>query len=192
MEKRGRTGLEGGVGLGDIARHGGEEGDGVLGGGDGVGGGGVDDEAPGLGGGLEVDVVDADPGAADDAEAAARGLEHLPRHPRGAAHHERVHERHLGAELLRRELVRAVHVREPPQQLQPRVAQLLRHKHRRPSRRRLRRDPTGGGRSSGDPAGEEEAAAAAERGGAAVWGQGSRVVVSRVGCGGRGRRRCGE
>ena len=59
--KRGgvRTGLERRIGLRDIARHGGEERDGVLGGSDGVGGGCVDDEAAGLGGRLEVDIVDA-------------------------------------------------------------------------------------------------------------------------------------
>ena len=183
-----RTGLERRVGLGDIARHGGEERDGVLGGGDRVGGGRVDDEAAGLGGRLEVDIVDPDAGAADDPEPAARGLEHLPRDARPAAHHQRVDERDLGAELLRRELVRAVHVRERAQQVQPGGAQLLRDKHRRPPGRRGRRrrhggpgpGPGVGGRGRGEaeaevgPAGRE--GAAGDQGGPG-------------GVGGRGRRR---
>jgi hypothetical protein len=156
-----RTGLERRVGLRDIARHGGDERDGVLGGGDGVGGGRVDDEAAGLGGGLEVDVVDADSRPADDAEPAARRLEHLPRDARRAAHHQRVHERHLGAELLRRELVGAVHVRELAQKVQPRGAQLLRDQHRRapaPCPRR-RHGPRRRGRRCGGKGGAEVALA---------------------------------
>jgi hypothetical protein len=158
-----RTGLERRVGLRDIARHGGDERDGVLGGGDGVGGGRVDDEAAGLGGGLEVDVVDADSRPADDAEPAARRLEHLPRDARRAAHHQRVHERHLGAELLRRELVGAVHVRELAQKVQPRGAQLLRDQHRRAPapcpRRRRRHGPRRRGRRCGGKGGAEVALA---------------------------------
>ena len=64
------TSLEGRVGLRDVPRHGGEQRDAMLRGGDGVGGGRVDDEAAVLGGGGEVDVVDPDPRAAHDAEPA--------------------------------------------------------------------------------------------------------------------------
>jgi len=180
-----RTGLERRIGLRDIARHGGEERDGVLCGGDGVGGGRVDDEASRLGGRLEVDIVDADTGPPDDAEPAARGLEHLPRHLRPAAHHQRVHERHLGAELLRRELVGAVHVGERAQQVQPRGAQILRDQYRRPAARR--RGRRGHGHQSGTGRGGEacaEKAAPAEREGA-VARQGRRAGGIR----GPGRRR---
>ena len=46
-----------------------EESDGVLGGGGGVSGGGVDDDDTLFGGGIDVDVVDADACAADNLEA---------------------------------------------------------------------------------------------------------------------------
>ena len=49
-----------------------EQGQGVLGGRDGVAGRGVDDDDPGPRRGLEVDVVDADAGPADDRSAAVR------------------------------------------------------------------------------------------------------------------------
>ena len=62
------AGVHGGVGAGDGAGHGDHEAERELGDGDGVGAGGVHDDdaaARGFGG---VDVVDADAGAADDAE----------------------------------------------------------------------------------------------------------------------------
>ena len=64
------AGLHGGVGGGDVAGQGEQQGDGVLGGRDGVAARGVhDDDAPARGGG-DVDVVDADAGADDAAELA--------------------------------------------------------------------------------------------------------------------------
>jgi hypothetical protein len=72
----------------------------MLGSCDGVGGGRVDDEAAVLGGGGEIDVVDPDPCAADDAEPAPGGLEDVAADLGPGAHDERVAERDLGAELL--------------------------------------------------------------------------------------------
>ena len=66
------AGGEGRVGGGDVAGEGEHQADGVLGGGDGDGGGGVDDDDAAGGGRVDVDVVDADAGAADDDEVACR------------------------------------------------------------------------------------------------------------------------
>ena len=63
---------DGRVGRRDPSRHAVEEGERVLGGRDRVAGRGVDDGDPGARRGLEVDVVDADPGPADDLEPRAR------------------------------------------------------------------------------------------------------------------------
>ena len=60
------AGLGRGVGVGDLAGHGEHQGDGVLGGGDGVAVGRVHDHDAVRGGRLDVDIVDADAGAADD------------------------------------------------------------------------------------------------------------------------------
>ncbi len=59
---------EAGVGLRDVARQREHQRDGVLGGGDDVGLGRVGDDDAALGGGLHVDVVDADAGAPDHAQ----------------------------------------------------------------------------------------------------------------------------
>jgi len=146
------TGLERRVRLRDVARHGREQRDAVLGGGDGVGRGRVDDEAPDLGRGLEVDVVDPDARASHHPQPAPPRLQHLPRHLGAAPHDERVELGHLGEELGRGHAVGALHVRELPQHGEPGLAQLLRHQHRGlgpqravgpgprdPVRRRLRR-----------------------------------------------------
>ena len=63
------------MGRHEVAGGGHEEGEGVLGGGDRVGVGGVHDDHPAAGGLVDVDVVDADPGPADDLEPVT-GLEH--------------------------------------------------------------------------------------------------------------------
>lgn len=107
------TSLERRVGLGDVPGHSGEQRDAVLGRGDGVRRGRVDDEAPVLGGGGEIDVVDPDPGAPHDAEPSPGCLEHVAPHLGPRPHDERVAERDLGAELLGGEAVGAVHVGEP-------------------------------------------------------------------------------
>ena len=60
--------LERGVGRRDVAGGGDEQAAGELGGGDDVGGRRVDDHHAGLGGGGDVDVVEADAGAGDDLE----------------------------------------------------------------------------------------------------------------------------
>ena len=61
-----------GVRRADVAGGGEQQGDGELGGADDVGGRRVDDHDAGLGGGPDVDVVEADAGAGDDLEAAWR------------------------------------------------------------------------------------------------------------------------
>ena len=77
------------VGRADVAGGGEHERDGELGGADDVGRRGVDDHHAGLGGGLDVDVVEADTGAGDDLEA-GRGRERLGVHLGGRADQDRV------------------------------------------------------------------------------------------------------
>ncbi|KAI4977024.1 hypothetical protein ZWY2020_050631 [Hordeum vulgare] len=102
------TNLEGCVGLGDVRGHGAHERDAVLGGSDGVGCGRVDNEAAVLDGGGEIDAVDLDAHAADDAEPAAGGLEDIAADLGAGAHDERIAERDLGPELLGGEAVGAI------------------------------------------------------------------------------------
>lgn len=198
------TSLERRVGLGDVPGHSGEQRDAVLGRGDGVRRGCVDDEAPVLGGGGEIDVVDPDPGAPHDAEPSPGCLEHVAPHLGPRPHDERVAERDLGAELLGGEAVGAVHVGEPPEQLEPRGAELLGHEHRRLPRYgtrgglRRRRGRRGGRRGRGG-GGEAAPARGAEREAEERGRHRSVVVVGREedavvggGGGGLGRRRHGE
>src|SRR5690606_21621385 len=91
--------LEGRVALGDVPRGREQERDGVLGGGDDVGRRRVHDHHAGLGGGLDVDVVEADAGAGDDAQGLGV-LEHLGGDLRGAAHDQRVHVPDGGEQLF--------------------------------------------------------------------------------------------
>ena len=67
------AGLGGGVGGGQLAGQGEHHGDGVLGGGDRVAERGVHHHDAGGGGGGDVDVVDADAGAADDLQVLGGG-----------------------------------------------------------------------------------------------------------------------
>jgi hypothetical protein len=125
-ESRGAlTGLEGRIGLRDVPGHSGEQRDAMLRSGDGVGRGRVDDEAPVLCGGGEIDVVDPDSRAAHHTQPPAGGLEDVAPDLGPGAHDERVAEGDLGAELLGGEPVGAVDVGELPQQPEPRGAELL-------------------------------------------------------------------
>jgi hypothetical protein len=174
----------------------------MLGGGDGVGSGRVDDEASVLGGGGKVDVVDADAGAADDAEPAPGRLEDVAADLGPGPDDERVAERDLGTEVLGGEAVGAVDVGEFPQQRKPRGAELLGHEHRRlprgggleGGRRRRGGRGSGGGeaRALGVGVGmraEREAERGVRSGGVGARGREERAVVSRGG--GRGRSRHG-
>lgn len=107
----------------------------MLGGGDGVRGGGVDDQAPVLGGRLQVHIVDPDPGPAHHLQPPLGRLEHLPRHLRPAPHDQRVHVRDLRAQLLGRQVEQALHPPVAAQDVQPRLSQLLGDQDRRPVRR---------------------------------------------------------
>lgn len=182
----------------------------MLGGGDGISGGRVDDEAPMLGGGGEVNVVDPDAGAADDAEPSPGRLEDVAADLGAGPDDERVAERDLGAEVLGGEAVGAVDVGELPQQREPRGAELLGHEHRGLPRDGSRGGGLGGGRRrrggrGGDRGGEARALGVgvglrAEReadgggrggGAGAARGREERAVVGRGGSGGLGRRRHG-
>jgi len=204
------TSLEGRVGLRDVPRHGGEQRDAMLRGGDGVGGGRVDDEAAVLGGGGEVDVVDPDPRAADDAEPAPGGLEDVAADLGPGPDDERVAERDLGAELLGGEAVGAVDVGELAQQREPRGAELLGDEHRglpRDGPRGRRLGGRGGGRGRRRREGRGEARAlgvgvglravgqaeeAWREGAARERGREEDAVVGGGGGGGRGWRRQGR
>ena len=67
------SGAEGGIGERNLAREGHHEGEGVFGGGDGVGVGGVHDQDAGFGGGFDIDIVHADTGAGDGLKLAGIG-----------------------------------------------------------------------------------------------------------------------
>lgn len=97
----------------------------MLGGRDGIGSRGIDDEASMLGGGGEVDVVDTDACASDNLETAGGGLEDLTADLGAATDDEGVAERDLGAELFGAEVVGAVHVGEAAKEVETGFAQLL-------------------------------------------------------------------
>jgi hypothetical protein len=81
--------LERGVGLGDVAGLGQDEGHGVLGGRDDVGLRRVDDHDAAPSGGIEVDVVEADARSSHHQQGIRR-LQHLGRHLGGRADDQRV------------------------------------------------------------------------------------------------------
>ncbi|CAA7409781.1 unnamed protein product [Spirodela intermedia] len=108
------TSFERGIGLGDVAGHGSD----------------IDDEASVLGCGPEINVVDPDPSAANDTEPTAGRLEDLAADLRAATHDKGIAEGDLGAELLLREVVGAIHVGKPFEDLQTRLPELLRHQYR--------------------------------------------------------------
>lgn len=107
----------------------------MLGGGDCVGRGSIHHKAAKLSGGLQIHVVYPNTGPSDDLEAALSGLEHLAGDLGPAPDDQRVELRDLRAELLRRQVVGAIHVSEPPEQLQPRLSQLLGDEHSRLGKR---------------------------------------------------------
>ncbi len=83
-------GLERAVGRRDVARQRQEQGEGVLGGREQVGRRRVDHQDAELGRRVDVDVVDADAGAADDPEPRMTGGEHVGSHLGAASHHQGV------------------------------------------------------------------------------------------------------
>ncbi|EHA8591349.1 putative D-3-phosphoglycerate dehydrogenase [Cocos nucifera] len=88
--------------------------------------GGIHNKTTMLGGGGKIDVVDANPGAADHPEAAASGLEDLAADLGAAADNQGITQRDLGAELLGAEVIGAVDVGEILEQLETGLAELLR------------------------------------------------------------------
>jgi len=119
------TSFGGGVSLGNVAGHGGEEGDAVLGSSNGVGRGRVHDEAAKLSGGLQIHVVNAHTGSSHHLQPPFPSFKHFPRHLGGAPHNQSVAARDLAAELLLREVVRAFHVPHTAQHLEPRLSKFL-------------------------------------------------------------------
>nr|GMC78032.1 small nuclear ribonucleoprotein E-like [Ipomoea batatas] len=87
----------GSISLGNVASHGGEQSDAMLGGGDGVSGGSVHHETAELSGGLQIHIVNPDAGPPDHLEAALGRLKHLARDLRPAPHDQRVKLRDLVA-----------------------------------------------------------------------------------------------
>ena len=123
--------LEVGVGLRDVARHRQQQRHRLLRRRDHVRLRRVDDHDAALGGGGDVDVVEADAGTTDDDEIGRRG-EHVGRHLGGAADHDRRRARDRGQELLRRQAEPDVDV-EPggPHVVEPAFGELLGHEHAR-------------------------------------------------------------
>jgi hypothetical protein len=82
----------------------------MLGGGHGVSSGSIDNQTAILSSSVKIHIVDSDAGPSDDLEPAAGGFKDLARDLGATPHDERVAERDLGAQLLVREIVRAVNV----------------------------------------------------------------------------------
>lgn len=91
----------------------------------------VDDEAPVLRRRLQIDIVDPNAGPPDHLQPATRRLEHLLRHLSPAPYDQRVAEGDLRAELLGREIVRAVDVREASEEIETGLSELLGDEDRR-------------------------------------------------------------
>ncbi len=117
-----------GVGGREVAGGGEHQRHGELGGADDVGGRRVDDHHAGLGGGLDVDVVETDAGAGDDLEVAGRG-ERLGVHLGGAADQDRVDVGDGREELLAVGAVAVPDLEVGPERLDGGGAQLLGDEH---------------------------------------------------------------
>ncbi len=96
--------LHGGVGLRNLAGQGHKHGKGQFGGGNGVAAGGVHHDDAALGGGIDIDIVHADAGAADDAEIGGGGDDLLGDLGLGADDHG-VNVFHEGQQLRLRRLL---------------------------------------------------------------------------------------
>ena len=144
------AGLEVAVGLRDVARLREQQRDRVLGRRQHVRLRGVHHHHAATGGGGDVDVVEADPGAADDHEVVA-GLEHLGGHLRGAADDQRRRALHRVEELLGRQAEPDVDLEAGAAHgLEPALGELLADQHalhRVEARRTLEPSPE---RSRGD------------------------------------------
>lgn len=97
----------------------------MLGGGDGVGRRSINNQAAKLGGGAQIHIINPNAGSANDLQPPAGGLEHLAADLGAAPDNQSVAERDLGAELLGAQVIRAVHVGELLQEVEPRLAELL-------------------------------------------------------------------
>ena len=100
----------------------------LLGGADDVGLGRVDHHDASAGAGLDVDVVQPDPGARDDLEVRG-GSQHRLRHPGRASDDQRVVGRDLRLQRSRREIRPDVDLEVLPEELETLVAELLRDEH---------------------------------------------------------------
>ena len=119
------------VGLSNVPSHGSQESNTVLGGGDGVSRGRVDYQATVLGGRRQIHIVDPDAGSSNHLEPPSGRFKHLAANLRSAPNDDRITERDLGAELFGTEIVRAIHVSELFEKLQPSLAELLRNQNSR-------------------------------------------------------------
>lgn len=97
----------------------------MLGGSNGVGGGGIDDQAAEFGGGLQIDIVNSNTGTADDLQTAIGSLEDLSGDFGAAADDEGVAEGDLGAEVVGGQIVGAIHVAKGAEELEAGISELL-------------------------------------------------------------------
>ena len=112
------------IGRGDPASHAVQQREGVFGGRDGVAGRGVDDHDPGPRRGVEVDVVDADPGPPDDDQPRPRG-DQLGVDLDAAADDQRVVVGDDRAQLVARQPVTFVDLVVGPEEIDPLAGDLL-------------------------------------------------------------------
>lgn len=97
----------------------------MLGGSNGVGGGGIDDQAAEFGGSLQIDIVNSNTGTADDLQTALSSLEDLSGDFGATADDEGVAEGDLGAEVVGGQIVGAIDVGKGAEELEAGFSELL-------------------------------------------------------------------
>ena len=93
--------------------------------GNGVGRRRIHDQTTKLRRGTQIHIIDTDTGSTNHLQPATGGLKHLAADLGPTPHDQSIAERDLGAELLGAEVIRAVHIRELLQKVEPGLAQLL-------------------------------------------------------------------
>lgn len=111
--------------MSDITGHGSNQSNPMLRGRNCIGRGRINHEAPVFRGGRQINIIDPNTGTTHHLESAARRLEHLACDLGTTPDNQGVAERDLGTELLRAQVVGAVHVGEFLQDLETRVAELF-------------------------------------------------------------------
>ena len=145
------AGHRAGVGVGHMAREGQHQGQGLLGGGDGVALGGIHHQHAAAGGGLHIHVVHAHAGAADDAQLGG-GLDHLSGDLGAGADHQALVVADDRLELLGWQTGAHIHLGHLGEDVDPRLIDGIGNQNLRHDRHVM--GGPGGAWESGAPAGQ--------------------------------------